>query len=220
MNMKRIFQSKHALTLVLAAGLVVMAGWAAVQQLQPAVVAVVDLEQLFNNLNEKADADAELKKMGEDADVAFAALRKEVEAMEQELESYDPKSASYADLSRRLTEGLTKLSAHNEITTQRIGLRQSRMMRTIYQRIKDATKAYASAHNIDAVFLDDTIPPLQEGSGQSVLQQISARRMIFVDRELDITKDILTTMNDAYGAARSAGATAPAAPTPAGGAKP
>ncbi len=187
---------KYLVPAILVAGLMVMAGLVAQATLSPAVVAVVDMERLFNNLVEKTDADNELKGLADDTQVKFDAVKKEAKALESQLLGYDVTSAKYGQISKELTEKLASLSAITELGKQRIVIRQARLMKRIYEHIRTDAGAYSKAQAIDVVLLDDTIPALEENT--DILRQISARRLIFADKKLDITDQLLEYMNQRY----------------------
>lgn len=181
--------------LLLVAGL---GGFVARASLAPAVVAVVDLEKVFNQLNEHADRDRTILEMDKTSAADFKKQEAEIDKMVKELENYAPDGESALNLNRKINESLTKLAAATQLAQQRSVRRRAKLMQETYESIKTAAATYAQSNGIDIVFLDDTIPQLKEGSPTSVVEQISARRMIYADRRLEITEDLLSFMNGEY----------------------
>jgi Skp family chaperone for outer membrane proteins len=175
-----------------------LAGLVAKASIAPAVVAVVDLEKVFNSLNQHTDRDNALREIDDKSAKDFKRQQVDIEKLEKELENYDVSSESYINLTRKINQALTRLAAGTQLAEQRATSKRAKLMQETYDSIKKSAATYAQSNGIDIVFLDDTIPKLKDGTPGSVVEQISARRMIYADRRLDITADFLTFMNAEY----------------------
>ena len=70
-------------------------------------------------------------------------------------------------------------------------------LRETYDRIRSEAGKLAKEHNIDIVLLNDSIPEIDLSDAARTLQQISARRILYANESLDVTKELLARMNGA-----------------------
>ena len=50
----------------------------------------------------------------------------------------------------------------------------------------------------DIVFVDDSVVEMVTGTEVEVRRQISARRMLYANPEIDLTEELVTRMNEAF----------------------
>jgi len=192
---------RGAAVLVVVAATALLIGASLRPAMPPAVIAAVDLERLFNSLEEQAAADLALQRMADEMNVDVERRRREIDELRDEQESFQAGSASYRDLGRKIELAALELRAMVEFNRQKIEARRADFIRGLYLRIRDAVKLISQRDGINAVFLDDTIPALDRGDPNMVLQQISARRMIYFDKTFDITDEVISYMNSQHNAA-------------------
>ena len=85
----------------LITGFVFMAGYAANAPIKPAVIAFVDLEQVFNNLDSRSSTETRLQAMAEEMKTKSGTMQEELELLQAELESLEPGSDAMAELTNR-----------------------------------------------------------------------------------------------------------------------
>lgn len=184
--------------------LVLLAGWVGyatranrpVAPAQPAVIATVDLEAVFRGLNERGDADVYLKGLAEQLEADGQRRRDEIELLGQDLELYSPASKQYQDVQQQLAEKGFQLQAYLDFAGRKIDAAKSRTLRRIYDGIKEAIREIAREHGYDVVFVDDSVVTLPTDTGEAeTMRQISARRMLYTNAEIDITQDVIARMN-------------------------
>ena len=179
----------------LATGFVFMAGYAASNQLKPAVVGVVDLEKVFNNLDSRKVNEKKIlamrDKMVEEAQV----MKDELEMISAELESLEAGSATMVEMNDQAISISGKLRAFETYGQLIIEREQAAALRTTYEAIKQQAGELATGMDIDLVMLNDSIPTVDLSDAAGTLQQISARRILWAKSTLDITDLLLEKMN-------------------------
>ncbi|MEC8558972.1 MAG: OmpH family outer membrane protein [Planctomycetota bacterium] len=181
--------------LTLATGFVFMAGYAASSQLKPAVVGVVDLERVFNNLDSRKVSEQKIlamrDKMVEEAQV----MKDELEMISAELESLEAGSATMVEMNDQAISISGKLRAFETYGQLLIEREQATALRKTYETIKEQAGQLATQMDIDLVLLNDSIPTVDLSDAAGTLQQISARRILWANQTLDITDQLLERMN-------------------------
>lgn len=174
---------------------VLMAKPTMVKSIPPAVVATVDLEQIFNSLEEKATADKALQDYATTLQAEQDKIRQEITQINDELsvlaETSNAHQQKFAALQLKTLEYQAKVE-HNKLQLEK---RKGIVLRNIYMSIKAQVRAYAQAQGIDIVMLDDSIVDVELGDEQDVSKQISARRTLYCNPQLNITQDVIDLMN-------------------------
>lgn len=186
---------------------------------RPAVIASVDLERVYNSLDQQAASDAELEKLAATLAVEEEKQREALRALEGELDTFKPGSEAHRKMMSQIEEKLVLYKALVEFDRQKIEARRAEYIRRIYDEIKATLRVLSKENSWDVVFLDDSIPPLEITDPQRTMQQISARRMLYTNQELDVTEVLILRMNADF-AARGGGTGQPAAPAGAGAGQP
>lgn len=179
----------------LAIGFVFMAGYAAHVPTKPAVVAFVDLEQVFNNLDSRSTAEQNLREMASELDEQTASMREELELLQAELESLEPGSDAMVELNNRAIAVGGRLRAFQKYASLVLEREQATDLRETYDQIRNSAGALAQKMGIDIVLLNDSIPEIDLSDSARTLQQISARRILYANSTLDITETLLAQMN-------------------------
>ena len=180
----------------LLAGFIFMAGYAANAPIKPAVVAFVDLERVFNNLNSRTETENRLIKLTENMQQKTTAMQEELELLQAELESLEPGSDSMAQLTNRAIGISGRLRAYETYANLILERERATDLRETYDRIREQAGKLSKQLNIDIVLLNDSIPEIDLSDAARTLQQISARRILYANEQLDITEELLTLMND------------------------
>ena len=193
MARKRILTS--TLFVALTIGFVFMAGYASRVPTKPAVVAFVDLEQVYNNLDSRKSAEENIIEMAKDLEEQTASMREELELLQAELESLEPGSAAMIELNDRAIAVGGRLRAFQKYGTLVLEREQANDLRETYDRIRESAGTLAREQGIDIVLLNDSIPEIDLSDSARTLQQISARRILYANPVLDITEALLAKMN-------------------------
>lgn len=163
----------------------------------PAVIATVDLERVFQGLDERKAADDRLTKLAGELDRKGQEKRKEVNLLSEDLELFAPGTPQFQQTSAELAEKGYRLKAYLDFAVRKLDAAKSRTLHELYEdRIKPVVAEIAQENGYDLVVVDDSIVGLPTDASESeMMRQISARRLLWSNPLMDITDDIIARMN-------------------------
>ena len=165
----------------------------------PAVVATVDLERAFNELDERAKAKADLQAMVDRLDARGQELRDRVKMLEADIETYAEGSDAQQKALEDYRLAAYELQGFLEYAKRKLDAEGARMIQVLYEEIKQAVEAMAEQNGYDIVFVDDSRAKLPGGVSEAEMtRQISARRMLYASPQLDVTDELITRMNNSF----------------------
>ena len=168
---------------------------------RPPIVATVDLEQLFNGLDNQDAETARMEKIAKEFENKIEDLRAEVEDLQAELENFEEGGDAWIATSRQVQNAISEYRAYEQYARIKVEAERAKSMRNLYARIKTAAKDFASEQTppIDMVIIDDSIPNFEPADMAGTQRQISARRVLYANSTFDITEALLTRMNTSSG---------------------
>lgn len=195
MNMPRNKFAVAVAFITLAAGFIFMAGYAANAPMPPAVIGVVDLEKVYNNLDSRSELvtriEAMQAKMAEDA----SSMQEELEMLSAELESLSPGSGAMIEMNDKAISISGRLRAFETYGALLIERERAADLRESYDMIRTEAGTLSKMMDIDLVLLNDSIPMVDLADAAGTLQQISARRVLWANETLDITDELIARLN-------------------------
>ena len=195
MNMPRNRFAVAAAFLTLAAGFIFMAGYAANAPMPPAVVGVVDLEKVYNNLDSREDLMKKVETMQAEMAEEASTMQDELEMLSAELESLAPGSAAMVEMNDKAISISGRLRAFETYGALLIERERAADLRDSYDTIREEAGTLAKIMGIDLVLLNDSIPMVDLADAAGTLQQISARRVLWANETLDITDQLIERLN-------------------------
>jgi Skp family chaperone for outer membrane proteins len=167
------------------------------EKLAPAVVVCVDLEKVFNGLTAKTNADAHLRKLGEEQIAESNKKAEAIKQMEADLADLAAGSARYRELQDQALLEAQKYRAYVEFSRAKIDAERSRTIKRIYGDIKKAADEMATSNGYDLVLVNDSLAEIPPGTEEEMNRQISARRILFANPRIDLTDELIAYMNAA-----------------------
>ena len=172
---------------------------------QGLTIATVDLSSVFEGLTQRADADLHLGQMAERNRLERDRRAGEIEALRsQHRDTVDP--ATRQELEERIALASIEYATWVRFTNQKTDVEQSLVLQDLYRAVKQAAAELARSEGYDLVVVDDSLRQLRMSADsaisreEQVRQQIGSRRLLFADPGLDVTDDLIATMNRAYDA--------------------
>jgi len=202
------------LAIVALVGYQSLANRAAPPTLSPAVVATVNLDQVFKGLNVKTKADNDLKVLATDLNDKALGKEKELKQLKADLDDHQPGSPAYQQIEQKAVLAAEQYKGFMDFCKAKIDIEQGRTLRRIYLDIKKAAQQMADSNGYDIVFVDDSQAELPTAGQEETNRQISARRMLYVSRRIDITDALVVEMNKGQAPAGAAAGAAPTTKTP------
>jgi Skp family chaperone for outer membrane proteins len=161
----------------------------------PSVVATLDLERLFDGLDGRARADADLQAMAEELDAEGVAKRDAIDALKAEMEIYAIGSDKYNEAMEALSLMVLEFEAFMEFGRRKIDVEKALSIKRIYIDIRDGVRNVAQNNGYDVVLVDDSVVQMPSGSEADVKRNISARRILYANPTIDITDELIQFMN-------------------------
>lgn len=172
----------------------------------PAVIGLVNLEDLMNNLNELKDRNAEVKIISDEMVSKRAKLSDEVKELEAQLGTTVPANdmGARVRLMAELAEKRQLVKIRSEGFSAQIDVINSQIIRDLYAKVTKAIEDVAKREGYTLVLLDDrAISLTPQMSSDAVNQVILNKRILFADESINITQRIATVMNNEYAAGKN-----------------
>ncbi len=194
---------RFAFGLVAIMAMCIVVGYAAVATTThlrpPTVVVTFNIQRVTDDLLERADAQADLRKL-ESRIISEGSARFEI------IEQLSASLETAAEQDRgQIIEQLERLNlkamSFKRFAELQFDSERSVMFRDIYMKIKASVAVIAEENGYDLVLISDddrAISTNRESNIQQelqVLQQIKLQRVVFATNQIDITEQIVTYMN-------------------------
>lgn len=163
----------------------------------PNGIAVVNLVQLFNGLEQKKDNDDALKKLSDDLTDQGKKKQAAIEKLQGEIRSglIKPDSPDGQAQQEQLLQMVAEYKAFLDVSQQKLFIEQRIRTEALYKAINDAVAEYAKSHNIALVFVSDD-PGLTDAANiQEMQSRIANRKLLYVHTAYDITAALKNDMN-------------------------
>ncbi|MCB9838367.1 MAG: OmpH family outer membrane protein [Phycisphaeraceae bacterium] len=185
--------------LLLAAGLI-RSGTApvAAAPVQSPIVATVRVSDVINGLDELKERESELRLFIEEQKTNINKLGDDLTAKVDEMNLMPDGSAQKKAAYQEAMRMRLNLEVEGEISSQLVDARRGEVYADIFKKISDTARALAQNQGYSLVLTDDSGVEIQPSTEQNVRAGILSRRVLYSDPSLDITSDLILTMNNAW----------------------
>lgn len=179
----------------------------------PTTVAVVDLEVVYDKLDQHKASEGMLNAMVDQLAAEIQKREQELKMIQLELQtSFTPQSQGYIQAQANAEAAIGRLRAYQDFAKVKTERESERLLKGTYDEVKAACAAIAKENGIQLVLLDDATPVFAATDPRPMMQQISARRSLFVDPSLDITTLVVERMNHDFAAKNGTTPSTPSTP--------
>ena len=186
---------KHPLLFIPAALATGALLWAATYSAKPTVVACIDLERVYESLDQLKAGGKNVDALRTQLQAKVNLLAESVRSMQEELESFQPGTAAYSDAENKFILKAGDLAAQQSFSELKLESENSNRLRDAYIQVRKTCASLSKEQGIDLVMIDDTIPPVNPANLEGTMQQINGRRMLYSNSTLDITDLLIERMN-------------------------
>ena len=165
--------------------------------LSPTVVGTVDLEATFNGLEEWSQVQVSLTKRGDQMQDEIKRRQDELESLEADLEDYPQGSAKFKEAMKRYQMAAIELQGYVQFQQRKHQRFNDETIFDLYDKIKLAARTLADEHGYDIILVNDSVVEIPENS-ENILAQISSRRVLFARQQMDVTDQLIESMNSTY----------------------
>lgn len=176
------------------AGAVIACAAAAIPS-QPAVVATVDLERLFDSLDASQSAEARRARVQAELAARLDAAKAQLKDLQGELEAFAPGTPAHDAAAKAAIAKAGELRALEDFAELKMQAEAADALRDLYNTVKTVAAEVAQEHHIDIVAVDDAAPALKSANMAGTLEQMSGRRMLYASKTLDITDLVVQRVN-------------------------
>jgi Skp family chaperone for outer membrane proteins len=168
--------------------------------LSPSVVTTVDLEKTFNGLEEWSQAQADETKRISSMQEEVNRRQETIATMEADLEDYPSGSDKYKEAVKKYTMEALELQGYVQFQQDRQQRRSQSVIFGLYEKIKLAAQGLADEQGYDIILVNDSVVAIPENA-ENVIREISSRRVLFAREQMDITVQLIQSMNADHQAA-------------------
>jgi len=165
---------------------------------EPAVFVSVDFERVFSSLEERVFEQSKAQAIVDAMTENIESRRQHIESYEQEFELYEQGSEKWQELVQEQQLEVLEYQAQVEYRNIRAAREESKGMRRVYERIREATRTLSNENGWDYVIVNDAAVALPEGDNVDMGIQISNRRMLYANPAMDVTDVLIGFMNASF----------------------
>lgn len=163
------------------------------------VLAVVNLAQVFDRLNEKADNATELDKLTDQLNKEQSQRKDEIERLTANLDkTFTPGTPAYNAAQDDIMQKAMMFQAQGQFAQQKLAMEERIRYARLYKSVMKAIDEYAKATGIVMVFSVDDADFSGAKTREDVLNRIATRKVLYADPNYDITVKIVEKMNTEY----------------------
>jgi Skp family chaperone for outer membrane proteins len=174
---------------------------------EPAVIAAVRIQPLFDGLLERAEAKTEVDALENEIRAEQSRRQASITTQEEDLEQASG-AAKRKEIQERIDLERLKMRFWLQEAASELESEKAIRLQYLYRSIKIAIRALAEAEGYDLVILDDSIelPNFDRDARVApqvqVLGQITNTKVLHLNATLDITEDLIIRMNNEHRAAQ------------------
>jgi len=168
---------------------------------QPTAIAIVDIMNIIDGLNERSVLEGQLEARMEARQGQLNEVVKQLEALDADIQILEPGTDAYRE---KLREGLEKQAvakARREALSQIVSIDTGSVMAGLYTKIEAAISDIADREGYDIVLFDDSSFDIPDGApNPDVIRAIITKSVVYRHDSIDITQQVITLMNNEYSA--------------------
>lgn len=167
------------------------------RQARPTAVAVVDVSEVFNALDEKPTIDAGRDKLMREMKAKKDRREEELIQIREDRNLLQPGPA-FQEKQSELELKVIELTALKEFQKRRLISERALQTERIYSKIVDAIGAIAQAEGYDVVLFKERPVDFRAADPQQIDTLVALRKVLWSKPELDITAQVTDKMNNDF----------------------
>lgn len=184
-----------ALAFALASGGALVA---AANKPRAVTVAVVDVQKVFNSLDEKASVEADitqqtesLQKQEQDKQTALKALQADLSVLVAGTKAYD-------DTQDKLENKAIEFKVWQQFNQRKLEHDKAARLEALYKKVVDAIGSIAKSSGYDLVLFKDNTGDIKGENQQQLAAMIQVRKVLYSAPDLDITDQVTQKLNNEW----------------------
>ncbi len=160
-------------------------------------IAVVDMVKLFNENDQWKAINGGLTKKRQAQEAEAEKRKEEIAAKQKQLEAYHPDTPDWVKCSEDLLQLQTRAEIWVRMEKVRVEAQKKRWVERNYADVTKAIAEIAAKRGLAMVLTKEEIEPNTEDSNR-LFAQIINRKVVYVDKRLDITDEVLKRVNEEF----------------------
>lgn len=161
-------------------------------------VAVIDINQVLQNLNEARAIQAKLQSQADALQKEAEDREKKIRKIQSELEILMPGADTYATKQAELEEEALSFRIWREYQQNRMERNNVAQLASLYRKIVEEVGALAQAQGYDIVLFKDSINIPGNANQQQLTTIIQMRKLLYSNPNADVTTQVVQRMNNAW----------------------
>jgi len=191
--------------IVTAAAAVVLMVWAGAYaasalQAQPTSVAVVNIEEVFNQLKEKQAIEANLRAQGDDLQAEEQAMKEKIGKLQEALKLLPPGGPGHAQKQEELEKAVLEFQVWGQFQQKKQQRERAVQIEGLYNKTIKTIGEIATESGYDLVLFEEPKPQFQGNNLQQIMAQLSLRKVLWAKDSIEITNTVTTRMNNEFDA--------------------
>jgi len=191
--------------IVTAAAAVVLMVWAGAYaagalQAQPTSVAVVNIEEVFNQLKEKQAIEANLRARGDELQAEEQTMKEKIGKLQEALKLLPPGGPGHAQKQEELEKAVLEFQVWGKFQQQKQQRERAVQIEGLYNKTIKTIGEIATESGYDLVLFEEPKPQFQGNNLQQIMAQLSLRKVLWAKDSIEITNTVTTRMNNEFDA--------------------
>lgn len=193
-------------TLIVAVAIIAAAGMTGMFNLygqgaaaKPVSVAVVDIQNVFNNLEERSALEARIQSRISELQQWEQEQKKQIQRLQNDLEIIGKDSPNWKKTQDKLRDAVIELQVKMKVAQQELEQEKAIQLERLYKKVlEQGIEPIAKQGGFDMVLLKDEMPNLRGANQQQIAAVIQVRKLLYADDALDVTDRVKQRMNNQY----------------------
>lgn len=161
-------------------------------------IAVVDIEGVFNQLEERTAIEADIRTRISNLQKWEQDKRKELINLQNDLDIMDKSSDNYRKAAEDMERKAIALQTELQFRQRQIEREKAINLENLYRKLIDGIASVAKAEGFDLVLAKDRTPDLRQANQQQVAAVIQLRKLLYANPTMDVTERIKQKLNNDY----------------------
>jgi len=174
-------------------------------QAEPTAVAVVNVQKVFNSLDEKGAIESQLKQRAKKLQKQEKQRQQKIQQMKSDLDMLKPGTQQYKQRQGKLERQVVDFEAWQKFRQQKMQQFRGVQMQNLYRKVAKVAGNVAQDNGYDIVLYDEGSPNFNFQNMKQVSQMIQMRKVLWSKDELNISDQVIQRMNNNFQAGGGAG---------------
>lgn len=165
---------------------------------RPTAAAVVDVQAVFEALEEKLQIEANLKSRLEGLNLDEQDRKRALDELKSDLEILAPETPAYNEKQAKLEQNVIELQAWRTFQTQKLNQERGIQVERLYRKMLEAVGTIGRENGFDLILFKEKPADFRGAKPEALNTLIQVRKVLWSADDLDLTDEIIQRMNNQY----------------------